>query len=114
VPEREQRLAANEAYFREVNERVQEHVKDVAGAHARFNMLCECSSLACAERIPVTAAEYEEAHRNPRQFIVTVGHVQFEIEESVLRTDRFEVVRKHSDAGEVAARAADAAQREHP
>jgi hypothetical protein len=108
VSEREQRLAANEAYFRDVNERVEEHVKDVAGRDAAFNILCECSSMACAERIPVTAAEYEEAHRNPRQFIVAIGHLQFEIEESVVQTDRFEIVRKYAEAGEVAARAADA------
>lgn len=106
MSEREQRLARNEAYFRDVNERVQEHVKDVAGAHATFNILCECSSMACAERIPVTASEYDEAHRNPRQFIVALGHVQFEIEESVVHTDRFEIVRKHAEAGDVAARAA--------
>jgi len=108
VSEREQRLATNEAYFRDVNERVQEHVKDVAGAHATFNILCECSSLACAERIPVTAAEYEEAHRNPRQFIVALGHAQLEIEESVVQTDRFEIVCKLAEAGDVAARAASA------
>lgn len=108
VSEREQRLAENEAYFRDVNERVQEHVEDVAGAHAPFNILCECSSMACAERIPVTAAEYGDAHRNPRQFIVALGHVQLEIEKSVLQTDRFEIVRKHDEAGEVAARAAGA------
>ena len=106
MSERERRLATNEAYFRDANERVREHVKDVAGAHTTFNMLCECSSMACAERIPVTASEYDEAHRNPRQFIVALGHVQFEIEESVVHTDRFEIVRKHAEAGDVAAQAA--------
>lgn len=108
VSERERRLATNEAYFRDVNERVQEHVKDVAGAHATFNVLCECSSMACVERIPVTPAEYQEAHRNPRQFIVALGHVQFDIEDSVLHTDRFEIVRKHGEAGETTAQAAGA------
>ena len=105
VSERDERLARNEAYFRDVNERVQEHVKDVAGAEATFNILSECSSMACAERIRVTAAEYEEAHRNPRQFIVALGHLRPEIEESVAQTDRFEIVRKLGEAGDAAAQA---------
>ena len=107
MSEREQRLAANEAYFRDVNERVQEHVKEVAGSAAMFNILCECSSMACAERIAVSAAEYGEAHRDPRQFIVAHGHLQLDIEEPVEHTDRYEIVRKLAEAGDVAARAAD-------
>ena len=108
MSEREERLATNEAYFRSVNERVEEQVKNVAGEDARFNILCECSSMACAERIAVTPAEYEQAHADPRQFIVAHGHAHHEIEDSVIQTDRFEIVRKHGDAGDVAAQAADA------
>jgi hypothetical protein len=108
VSERDERLARNEAYFRDLNERVQEHVKDVAGEEATFNILCECASLSCVERIPVTSAEYEAAHENPRQFLVAIGHVQVDIEDSLLQTERFELVRKRDEAGDVAARIADA------
>ena len=106
MSKREERLATNEAYFRSVNERVEEQVRTVAGEDATFNILCECSSMACAERIAVTPAEYEQAHADPRRFIVAHGHAQYEIEDSVLQTDRFEIVRKHGDAGDVAAQAA--------
>ena len=97
----------NEAYFRDANERVQEQVKDIAGDHAPFNIVCECSSLTCAERIGITPAEYELLHEDPRQFIVALVHVEHEIEDSVTRNDRFEVVRKRGQAGVVAEDAAD-------
>jgi hypothetical protein len=92
----------NEAYFRDVNERIEEQVKDIAGQQAIFNILCECSSVTCAQRIVITPAEYELLHEDPRQFIVAPGHVENEIEDSVTRNDRFEVVRKRGQAGVIA------------
>ena len=97
MPGRDERHATNEAYFRDVNERIEEQVKDVVGEHAPFNILCECSALTCAERIVMTPAEYELLHEDPRQFIVALGHVEHEIEDSVTRNDRFEVVRKRGE-----------------
>ena len=102
VPGRDERHATNEAYFRDVNERIEAQVKDVVGEHAPFNILCECSSLTCAERIVMTPAEYELLHEDPRQFIVALGHVEYDIEDSVTRNDRFEVVRKRGQAGVIA------------
>ena len=98
---RDERRATNEAYFRDVNERIEEQVKDVVGARA-LQHPCECSSLTCAERIVMTPAEYELLHEDPRQFIVALGHVEPEIEDSVARNDRFEVVRKRGQAGVIA------------
>jgi len=104
--EREERRGANEAYFREVNERVEEQVKDLAGSDAVFNILCECSDLTCSRRIALTPDEYESAHEDPRQFIVLPGHAEAGIEDSVVTTDRFVIVRKRGRAGEVAEDAA--------
>lgn len=106
MSEREHRLATNEAYFRDVNERVEEEVKDIAGEYAVFNILCECASITCAERMAVTASEYADAHKDPRQFMVAIGHAQPDIEDSVMRTDSYELVRKRGEAGETAAKAA--------
>ena len=102
VPGRDERHATNAADVRDVNERIGEQVKDVVGEHAPFNVLCECSSLTCAERIVMTPAEYELLHEDPRQFIVALGHVEQEIEDSIMRNDRFEVVRKRGQAGVIA------------
>src|SRR5262245_56024909 len=98
MSERDRRLAANEVAFREVNERVGEQVKDVAGEHATFNVLCECVSTSCTERILVTSAEYEAIHADATQFIVVMGHASSEIEDVVGRTERYEIVRKRGDA----------------
>ena len=102
VQGRDERRALNEAYFRDFNERVVEQVKDIVGEQATFNIVCECSRLTCAVRIAITAAEYELLHEDPRQFIVALDHVEREIEDSVTRNDRFEVVRKRGQAGVIA------------
>jgi hypothetical protein len=105
VQERERRLAANEAYFRDFNERVEEAVKEVGG-NVTFNIVCECASVTCAERLRVTPAEYEEIRGDPRQFIVATGHGNEEIEDTVMRRAAYDVVRKRGEAGEVAEDAA--------
>ena len=105
MSERERRLAENEAYFREINERLEEQVKRLSG-NVTFNILCECASLTCAARLTVTPAEYEAIHGDPRQFIVVTGHANAEIEETVMRTATYDVVRKRGEAGAVAEDAA--------
>jgi hypothetical protein len=102
VPERDKRLARNEALFREMNERVEERVQPSAGREATFAILCECADLDCVERILLTPAEYEAAHADPAQFTVVPGHAAVDVETIVRRNERFEVVRKVGLAGEIA------------
>ena len=106
MSERERRLAENEVAFREINERLRDEVEAIAGADATFNVLCECSSPACAVRIKVTPAEYESIHADAAQFIVALGHSAPVIETVVGGTDLYDVVRKRGEAADVA-RAAD-------
>jgi hypothetical protein len=100
VSEREKLLAANEALFREMNERVEERV--ALTEPTTFEILCECARLECTERITLTTEEYEAAHSDPAQFTVVPGHVTHDIEEVVAHNDRFETVRKKGEAAEVA------------
>jgi hypothetical protein len=102
MSERERRLAANEVEFREVNRRVEQQVKQVAGEHVTFNVLCECVSPTCTERIAVTPAEYERIHADSTQFIVVHGHAADAIEDVVGVTDSYEIVRKRGAAADVA------------
>jgi hypothetical protein len=77
VGAREERLAGNEALFREVNERVAE-VADhfVEGATAEsFTFTCECGSATCTEEIAMTLAEYEEVRTVPTHFAVVPGMI---------------------------------------
>ena len=95
-------MASNEVYFRDVNEAVEEEVRDIAGADATFNVLCECAALDCVERIALTPAEYAAAHADPRQFIVVPGHANDEIEDVVSHEPQYDTVRKRGEAGQVA------------
>lgn len=98
---RDERLALNEAMFREINERLETR----SGPHGPgdpLTILCECASPQCAARIELTDEEYRAVRADPRQFAVLPGHEYLELEEVVGRNDRYEVVRKTSDAGDIA------------
>lgn len=103
MSEREKRLALNEALFREINERVEERVGAASPEDRPLTILCECGRLECVERITLSLREYRAAHGHPAQFTVVPGHAAEDVEDVVVRTDRFEVVRKRGLAGEIAA-----------
>jgi hypothetical protein len=102
----EERVARNEALFREFNERV----ADMAGSFdpqgegdaLRIEFVCECGDLDCLERLELTRAAYEEVRSNPRRFVVAPGHDNPEVERVVARGDGYLVVEKIDEAAEVA------------
>jgi hypothetical protein len=100
MSERGDRLARNEAMFRSVNERVEEVVQPGPGEEIDF--LCECGNAECTEKITLTRREYEQVRSDATQFAVASGHELPEIEETLARTDRFLVVRKHPEEADVA------------
>jgi hypothetical protein len=96
-----ERLARNEAFFREVNERI----RDVAhgfGDDARYEFLCECVDLSCAERVTLTLDEYEAVRANGRRFVVVRDHVAPDVEVVVARHGDHEIVEKAGVGGRVA------------
>jgi hypothetical protein len=103
MADREERLALNEALFREMNERVESGVVATGGEDEPFVVVCECGNIDCLERMRLTPAEYDAAHEHPAQFVVVDGHVASEVEDVVARHDRYVVVRKRGRAGEIAA-----------
>ena len=69
----EQRAARNEALFREVNENIAE-IGERFGLHEEtLELICECGQPDCAERLSVTAAEYERL-RAAGYRVVVPGH----------------------------------------
>ncbi len=90
----------NEALFREMNERVTEG--DDAGDDATLEVYCECANLDCIDRLTLTSDEYRQARSDPAQFVVSVGHDVLDVEEVVVSTDRYEIVRKRQRAGRLA------------
>ena len=96
---REERLARNEAFFRELNERLEAITPDSA---TELVVVCECSDEDCAQRLTLHPGEYEAVRAHETHFVVAPGHVDSRIEDVVVRNDRFEVVAKRGAAAEVA------------
>ena len=104
MSEVERRKAANEAVFRNVNERIKALQHSFAIAEREpLQMICECDQLDCMERITVGVDAYELIRAHPDQFIVTPGHEDPRVEDVINATSGFLVVRKKAgDARDVA------------
>ena len=97
---REERLAENESFFREVNERIGDVASTSESGMIRF--VCECGDPGCNERVSMTQEEYEGIRANSTRFVVRAGHVIPDVESIVLVTERYTVVEKYGDAADVA------------
>jgi hypothetical protein len=99
MDEREQRLAQNEALFREVNEQV-EAIASVHGDDEHvYEFYCECSNADCTLQVRATLAAYEAVRADARHFLVAPEHWLPEIETVVAKSDDWWVIEKQGDAG---------------
>jgi hypothetical protein len=102
---REERLAGNEALFREVNERVAEvatHYIETE-THRAVDFTCECGHAECSETMMMTIVAYEAIRAHSTHFGVVPQHEQPEIESVIERHPSYFVVEKREqDAQEVA------------
>jgi len=94
-----ERLAENEIFLREVNQRIAAKTAELAGD--RFSpteqfcdFLCACGRLDCSALVSLTIADFEHAHADDDCFVVVPGHENAEIEEVVTRTGNYVVVKK--------------------
>lgn len=95
--ELQERIGANEATFRNVNEgisRGQYPGEDDAPRGFR----CECARLGCNRMVELTNREYERIRANSRHFLVAPGHELPELEDVVERYDGYVVVEKTGPA----------------
>lgn len=96
------RLAQNEDFFREVNERINESA-ELHGADSHlYEFFCECSDVSCMERVSLTLLEYEHIRAEPTRFVVKKNHVVPEIEHVVETVPDHMVIEKHGEAGRIA------------
>lgn len=94
-------IARSQALLREVNERISEIAGDFAAAGG-FEILCECGSTGCHERIELTHTEYQHLRRMPTHFAVFGGHDIPAVGRVVQENKRFVTVEKFDDSGIVA------------
>jgi len=98
---RQERLARNEALFRDVNERVRE----IAAVHGQdehiYEFYCECSNADCTFQVRATLADYEAVREHPARFVIAPNHSMPEIERIVERTGSWWVVEKEGEFAEL-------------
>jgi hypothetical protein len=97
----QERLGANEAVFREINEGI-ERGRWPGEEDAPTSFRCECARLGCAELVELSIRDYERIRSNPRRFIVLPSHERLEVEIVVERRPGYFVVEKLDQAGETA------------
>lgn len=98
----DQRVARNEALFREANEAIERGLWPGEGHQVRFR--CECAALDCAQTVELKLGEYERVRANPSRFVLVPGHQLPEFETVVEEGPDYVVVEKRGKAGEVAER----------
>jgi hypothetical protein len=96
--DRRERLARNEAVFREVNERIEELTREGQW----LDLVCECGNADCTEPVRLTVSDYERVRQEPTDFLVAPGHLIPEIERVVAAGAGYEVVRKLAGEGVLA------------
>ena len=107
MEERERRLGLNEAMFREVNERVEDINRTFGSITDSFDIICECGSASCTERITVPIAVYERVRGNPLHFLLQVGHDDPLVERTIENHETFIIVEKEGEDVEEVAEATD-------
>lgn len=96
----EEKRAANEATFREANERIREAERELDPPLDRVPYLCECDDVECHETMPLTASEYEHIRADGATFGVLRGHPSDG--DVVEEHEHYLVMRKTTRGGELA------------
>lgn len=97
MPSREERLAQNEARFREINESAQPQRE----SHGEGRFVCECADRGCMLWIELTRDEYAAVRRNPRRFIVAPSHEIPDVESVVDRKPGYFVIEKPAEVDHI-------------
>lgn len=98
-----QRLARNEAFFREVNERIDDVAASLGDDDHTYEYVCECSDPACTERIMLTRAAYQRVREEGTRFVLAPGHMNNAIEKVVESADEHVLIEKVGTAAQIAA-----------
>ncbi len=96
---RKDRIAKNEAVFREVNERIGGLTPDQLQS---FEIVCECGDGECYQSLETSSADYVRVRANATHFFVVPGHEIPDVESVIESSTRFNVVVKHPDEQRIA------------
>jgi hypothetical protein len=94
VDPRAERIAVNEAIFRDVNEKVADFPRGPLDSRGPIDFVCECGDGKCHERVRTSRAVYEEVRSDPLWFMVVPSHVAEDVERVVQQHDAYWVLEK--------------------
>jgi hypothetical protein len=100
--ETQERMARNDAIFREANEQIRAAVEQQDLPLQRLPIICECPAPGCTEILRVPLDEYLAVRADPRRFLTAPGHREEEVGEVVAECDGYLVVEKTGPAARVA------------
>lgn len=92
--DRRARVGANEALFRQVNERLEDLNSTFANLTEMFQVVCECGNAECLDQISIDTITYNDVRADAALFIVVRGHADAQVEDVVQQKDDYEVVQK--------------------
>jgi hypothetical protein len=95
---RQQRVAQNEASFREINERLATGLSQLPDNPELLRFVCECGDRTCEEHIELRLSEFQEVRQDSRWFAVVPGHVFPDAERVRSGSERYQVVEKFGAA----------------
>jgi hypothetical protein len=98
---RAERIAENEARFRDINERLRGDLQPVTGETEPVRFVCECGNASCREGVGVPLREYRAVRLNPLRFAVVPGHEIPDLETVVERHGAYVVVEKPADVAHI-------------
>lgn len=99
----EEKIARNEARFREINENLAEvHDRSSTVLSSTLGFVCECGDPDCNQALALTLNEFEEIRRDPNNFVVIPGHQFPDFERVEDSNSRFLVIEKLGEARRIA------------
>lgn len=95
--ERRERIARNEASFRDLNESLEAKVHRGRSEPQYAGFVCECGNEDCDTTVRVPLDAYAEIRADAQLFFVVPGHELPDTEDVVGEGDGYVIVRKHDD-----------------
>jgi hypothetical protein len=91
--QREERIAKNEAMFREANERAKAWEERHLDSEVEL-YFCECAKPDCLEKVSLREADYERVRSDPRRFVIVPGHELPDVETVIERNEGWVIIEK--------------------
>ena len=100
---RYERVAMNEARFRETNERIAAwSEREGVFPAEKIEFYCECGQSTCFDRLSLARADYEAVRTDSARFAVLPGHVFPAVERVVEDHGDYVIVKKAEDVRRIA------------